>query len=348
MFFTDINAKDSYGRTALHKAAANGNEAEIVALIAAGANIHAKDEWGGTPLRLSAYNGHKGAMAKLIAAGADVNSKDIFGGMPLDAAAYNGKEEAIAVLIAAGADVNAKDSRGYTALHMAAFNGHEVAIAILIAAGANIEAEAEWGETPLHKPAFRGFTDAIEVLIAAGANINAKNKWGETPLYDAALGKNKGVIEVLIAAGTQCNEERLLNEILDMNPYLVVPLALHNPELADTKTFKEFTSSELHSYIIEIANISNKYERAACCLKIINKVPQENQAMVLQAIGYFLKDEIGQSRAIHQPDATATFLKAPPFTVQEIQTVIAEAPTYGVTRAILAARVASEKNLSRL
>ena len=53
---TDVNAKDKYGRTALHHAA-NKEIAEL--LIAKGADVNAKRDYGWTPLMDAARKGHK-------------------------------------------------------------------------------------------------------------------------------------------------------------------------------------------------------------------------------------------------------------------------------------------------
>jgi ankyrin repeat protein len=84
----DVNAKNKYGSTPLHRAieAAHKEIAEL--LIANGADVNAKGEADATPLH---YAATKEVAELLIVKGADVNAKDEFGETPLDLA--DGKTE---------------------------------------------------------------------------------------------------------------------------------------------------------------------------------------------------------------------------------------------------------------
>ena len=122
----DVNAKDEYGNTPLHPAAAGSTPEVISVLLKAGADVNAKDdEWGSTPLHNAALqNENPEVMSVLLKAGADVNAKDDeWGNTPLyDAARANENPEVISVLLKAGADVNAKAENGSTALDYARDN----------------------------------------------------------------------------------------------------------------------------------------------------------------------------------------------------------------------------------
>ena len=82
----DVNAKNKYENTPLHRAAW-GRHTEIVELlITNGADVKARDKNGWTPLHITAGKGHKELVELLIDKGADVNAKDDVSDTPLDVA----------------------------------------------------------------------------------------------------------------------------------------------------------------------------------------------------------------------------------------------------------------------
>lgn len=122
----NINAKDEYGQTPLHKTiGARGLEnrtllAEL--LLAHGANSNAKDELGNTPLYKTVKWSSVGVAEVLISTGADLNAKNKDGCIPLHEAAKGldeGCKDLAELLIANGADINARDKNGATPLHIA-------------------------------------------------------------------------------------------------------------------------------------------------------------------------------------------------------------------------------------
>lgn len=117
-FQTDskVEALDANGKTALIRAAEQGDVQTVHTLLAAGANFHAQDKNGYTPLMLAACSGQVDIVAMLIAAGSNVNMCDKNGHTALMQAASNGQPEIAGLLIAAGSDVNAHSKKGYTAL----------------------------------------------------------------------------------------------------------------------------------------------------------------------------------------------------------------------------------------
>ena len=55
---TDLNAKNKYGRTPLHRAAEFGHKEIAELLIAKGADVNAKSKFGRAPLHIAAIAGH--------------------------------------------------------------------------------------------------------------------------------------------------------------------------------------------------------------------------------------------------------------------------------------------------
>ena len=108
----DINQADGFGRTALHGAAYDGDQAAVRWLHLLGANIDAADKWGWTPLHLvvvaaAAENGEApdtAMAALLLGLGANVDAADIEGRTPLHYATRQKAAAVAALLIERGAD----------------------------------------------------------------------------------------------------------------------------------------------------------------------------------------------------------------------------------------------------
>ena len=70
----DANTADYDGRTAMHLAAANGNDKMIIMLANNGANVDVKDKFGGSPLDDAKRSKHESARKLLLSLGAHVQS----------------------------------------------------------------------------------------------------------------------------------------------------------------------------------------------------------------------------------------------------------------------------------
>jgi Ankyrin repeats (3 copies)/Ankyrin repeat len=116
--------------TPLHKAARNGDNDRVKALLARGADVNARtrDRDGATALHLAAGSGHRQIAESLIAGGADVNAGDNDGDTPLHWSAIKDQKEIAELLIARHANVHARNQAGETPLQMAMGRGkHELA-----------------------------------------------------------------------------------------------------------------------------------------------------------------------------------------------------------------------------
>ncbi|MDB4635207.1 ankyrin repeat domain-containing protein [bacterium] len=108
----------------LRSAASDGNIEAVKRQLAAGANVNAPNTYGWTALHKATDYGHKEIAELLIAKGADVNAKNKDEQTPLHRAAWSGLKEIAELLIAKGADVNALSVlfNGKTPLDAAIFN----------------------------------------------------------------------------------------------------------------------------------------------------------------------------------------------------------------------------------
>ena len=145
--------------------------AALQALLDAGADFNARDQFGQSPLHAAAaLNSNSAVTTALLDAGAAPNVRDDLGLTPLHFAASSGYSEVIQALLDTGADVNARDSEGRTALHdAAAYSGTEV-IQTLLNAGAAIDARNVVGETPLTVAIKHDNSPVVRVLQDNGAS----------------------------------------------------------------------------------------------------------------------------------------------------------------------------------
>ena len=117
-----VNVKEHIcGSTPLHWAVEEGHEYAVRRLLNK-AKVNAKDSYKRAPLHRAAKYGHIGVVRLLIDNKADINAKDKYGCTPLHCAAYYGHEAIVTLLIANGAQVNARSKAGTTPLGVAKEN----------------------------------------------------------------------------------------------------------------------------------------------------------------------------------------------------------------------------------
>jgi len=190
----DPNARDTRGKTALHKAVIfdSPDHKAMRALLRHGADVNDKDDVGETPLHLAAFLSRASSVEALLAARADPNARDQLGKTPLHnastpqpTASPENAARTIRLLIAKGADPNAHKTNGDTPLHLAALIGSVLATRTLLSEGAQVDAPGLGGGTALHVAAQFGKPDVAEVLLKAGADPNRRDDNGLTPLARA-------------------------------------------------------------------------------------------------------------------------------------------------------------------
>lgn len=218
----NVNARDSYGATALMWA--GKHVAVVQILLAAGADLKATSNDGSTALM---WAESPAVVRTLIAKGADVDATsedDILGSRTaLMSAAMSNNAEKIQALLDGGADVNRRNNGGETALTFAAFNGWAEVAKLLLARGADVNLVPESGNTALIQAAGRGHALLVRLLIERRADVNARNKDGKTALMIAneliekgqfgPVGSNGKMVREPLAPGVRKQYEEIV-EIL--------------------------------------------------------------------------------------------------------------------------------------
>merc|ERR1712062_647937 len=197
----DINSKDDYGCTALHKACYNG-QTEIAQLIIQNSKIfdidlNAKSNGGSTAWHYACWKGQTEIVQLIIQNSKifdiDLNAKDNRGRTALHEACFYGETE-IAQLIIQNSkdfviDLNAKNDEGETALHFACRDGQTETAHLIIQNskifGIDLNAENS-GWTALHLACSYGRTETVQMILKNwkefGIDIKAQNNWGKTAL----------------------------------------------------------------------------------------------------------------------------------------------------------------------
>ncbi|MCJ1476515.1 hypothetical protein MMC13_005181 [Lambiella insularis] len=179
----DIEAKDKDGRTALHWAAATGNDKLLHNLLLGTcgrkADIRTCNQRNKTALHLAAEHNH----AHIARA-----------------------------LLQYGADPKATSDGNWTALHNAVEEGHTEMVQLLLEHKADCNAETTHAMTPLHWAAEKGHLDIVRILLskpAVRARRHSKNSSGYSPLMLAGKNQHLAIMQLLSAF----NDGRDLSEL---------------------------------------------------------------------------------------------------------------------------------------
>jgi len=199
-----VNLPDNSGNTPLVYAAQRGQNANVKALLANGANVSYRNPATGLcALSAAAAEGHEDTVRLLVKTGkADVNLSDLSGRTPIFYAVEQNRPGALRTLINLGADVNAQDNTGVTPLMRATAKNRQECVQILLRTKTiNPDLKDHQGRTAVTYSAYAPGTDSAKALIAAGANPNATDNAGNTALMNAVKAKNDRTALFLIQQG---------------------------------------------------------------------------------------------------------------------------------------------------
>ncbi|XP_029652960.1 E3 ubiquitin-protein ligase MIB2-like isoform X2 [Octopus sinensis] len=190
---------DGSGITPLMWACYKGADRRIIeVLLKAGAELEAKDRWGRSALHLAVWSDHLHAVEILLSRGCDVNPRNVNGQTPLHRACWWGHLHTVDLLLGHnGIDANVVDNDGDTPLHVAIRRrNYKVVCAMLKQDSVNLEIVNKEYRTPLLEAVSDGHLGIMQRLIARDANVNAVDHGGNNCLHLALKRKNNFHSEV--------------------------------------------------------------------------------------------------------------------------------------------------------
>ena len=209
---SNVNVRDSQGRTPLWRAADAENAESVKWLIDHGADPNIANSIGEQPLDRALLLGYMKVARTLCENGASPNAITEDDMTVLIKAMDRGKQESVDFLLSFKFDPNFKCKGDRTAMHMAATKANETAAKALLAAGANINAADEKGRTPLD------YVDESRNAQFAAWLRSQGAKPGVQKLDDADIAK--GNTPILLAVNYRKDIVALKNSI-EASPKLV-------------------------------------------------------------------------------------------------------------------------------
>ena len=187
--------------SALHAAAHKGDLARIEKLIAAKADLNARDPYGRTAIHVATFARQRDVIRALAKAGANLEllESDRYDAVTIASVADD--DDTLKVLLSLGASAKLTTSRyDGTALIAAAHLGHDGVVKQLIAAGAPLDHVNNLHWTAMIESIVLGnggarHQEVLRALIAARANMQLTDRMGTTPL---ALARSRGY-DVMVA-----------------------------------------------------------------------------------------------------------------------------------------------------
>lgn len=179
----DVNARDSFGETALMKATLRNDLSILKYLVENDADVERKNFFGQTPLMVAQAHRYFSVVKTLVSKGALVDV--------VDPTRVNLRR-----IVTDGGSTHVEEMPPCALLIWAAQDDYE-AVQCLIECGANVNIRDASQETALMKAAKANEVNIVKYLIKNGADVDAKNYKGETAIRMAAARHYERVEELL-------------------------------------------------------------------------------------------------------------------------------------------------------
>lgn len=205
---TDVGQK-----VPLHLAAQWGKLRNIGKLLEMKSDVEARCSHQRTALHLAARRGHASLCTKLVdEGGADIHSADATGSTPFALACRFGHFDVVLAMAKCRVDVTSMEKDGMTALHWAARFGNTAVVRHMVGLRADVAAATRYGRHPLHCAAIEGKKEAVEALIKLRSNVHHPQKDGWLPIHLASRYKHVSVIMTLIEHRADPNAKGVNNK----------------------------------------------------------------------------------------------------------------------------------------
>jgi ankyrin repeat protein len=193
----------------LHAAAHRGELAQVKKLLAGGAPVDARDPYGRTALHVATFARQRDVIKALAQAGANLGllENDRYDAVTIASVADD--EPTLRLLLELGASAKLTTSRyDGTALIAAAHLGHDGVVRQLIAAGAPLDHVNNLHWTAVIESIVLGDGGArhqavLQALLEAGASTRLTDREGNSPLALAQARGFKAMVEMLNKAGVK-------------------------------------------------------------------------------------------------------------------------------------------------
>jgi ankyrin repeat protein len=204
------SASEKASYTGLHLAAQQGDTTAIERLLVASrSQLDSRDSYGRTPLHVATHAKQRGVVQALLKAGANhaLLENDRYDAVTIASVADD--EETLRILLAAGASAKLTTSRyDGTALIAAAHLGHDGVVRQLIAAGAPLDHVNNLHWTAMIESIVLGnggerHQKCLQALLNAKANTQLTDRDGRTPLQLAKSRGFEAMTRALLAAGAR-------------------------------------------------------------------------------------------------------------------------------------------------
>jgi ankyrin repeat protein len=229
----NVDAKDAYGNTALHRAIGNlpkvnprtviwypgdSNDTPkepkkiLKAILDKNPDVNVRNDNSESPFYTACEIGDQEVITWLVHKGADLTGDAKFGKPPLFAAIQKGNLELVKFLFSLGMNLNVserdKNHDWKTSLRLAAagiYNSDTKTweinldlIKFLADNGCDLnQPSGGLKMSPLHELAANGHSDAIEYLLQKKADPKVKDAWGRTPAEIARIGKHEAIAQLI-------------------------------------------------------------------------------------------------------------------------------------------------------